>query len=113
VYLLDDNRRSIGVSHKTTGKQLVQQIAEKLNLTDCDFFNIAEVMEHGGTSIFIGYFLILERWIKPNIPVLQQGINSGSKLVFKARLMYYDSAELSDSMAVYLYYIQVFHSILF
>lgn len=95
IFMVDDTRRSHLVTDSTTPQDLVQQLVEKLELTDYDFFAIFEVAEN------------FERCLRPAVPIVRQGITASSKLVFKTRILYKDVAELNDPMTAYLYYLQV------
>jgi hypothetical protein len=44
--------------------------------------------------------------------LLSQGINQSSKVLLKARVLYYDVSELSSPTSVYLYYLQIKQMIL-
>lgn len=58
------------------------------------------------------HYILLDRWIRPDIMLISQGITSCSKLLLKARVLYYDVAELSSPISVYLYYLQIKQMIL-
>ncbi|KAI3646710.1 hypothetical protein MP228_009638 [Amoeboaphelidium protococcarum] len=94
VYFLGDNRKSMKITEKTTGQQLIRLMGEKMDIGDCDFFGIAIQTESG------------ERWMKPHIPVVNQGV-TGARLQFKVRSMYYDVSDLQDKNMSSMHYQQV------
>lgn len=95
VYLLDDTKRAIMTQPYTTGAMLKRQLVEKLEIMDAEFFEIAELCDGK------------ERWLRPDLYLRSQGITSSSRLVFKARILYYDVSELSSSTSIFLYFLQV------
>jgi hypothetical protein len=108
IYTLDDTKRTFSVTESATVQNLIYQIAEKLEISDCDFFGIVDVSDNPGTHfIILNLYLFLERWLNLDIPILQQSIDSTSKLFFKVRVLYRDASELTDPAAIYLYYLQV------
>lgn len=94
LYFLDETRKSFKITDKTLGGQLIRMMAEKLELSDCDFFGIALQVEGG------------ERWLKHSIPVTSQLVPD-CKMYFKIRSWYYDSSDLEDRSMANLFYLQV------
>ena len=96
MYLSDGTLgKKIRVDGSTTGQELAIQFCNKVGIDDASFFQVA-VYEDG-----------LYRWLSLVDPVLIQGIQENSFLVLKIRFFFKDLNEIEDSMALYMYYLQV------
>lgn len=96
TYLLDGTKLTLIVSVKTTVKMLKDMIVEKIDLSDSDFFEIAE--ERNG----------IERWLDPKLSVFHQLTHQrGCRLVFKARCFFKDIGEITDPQAIHLLFLQI------
>lgn len=95
VYLIDDSRKSILVENDTTPLKMIEILAQKLEVSDYDYFDLCEVLPNGSYC-----------WLQKNIPLFQQGITSDSKLFFKSRSLSKDLIGLTDERLCYLYFMQ-------
>lgn len=95
VYLADGMKMMMAIPPRLKAKELRDQIIEKIELQDHEFFDICDCS------------VIEDRWLDADIPVLSQINSKFSRLEFKARFYFNDISDVTDPKAIHLYFAQI------
>lgn len=95
VQTMDHVVKKIRVTHEMTASDLIDSFAEKINLKEKQFFQLAVVTDGS------------DRWLSMREPVVLQGCTRLSNIVLKLRFSSNDPLEVKDPVARRLYFLQI------
>ncbi|KYQ99981.1 filopodin [Tieghemostelium lacteum] len=99
ISLVDLSHKVICITEDFYVQDVILLFAEKLGLSQTEFFSLAEITMDG-----------CDRWLDPKKLVKDAGIVNLSKLVFKIKF-FKQPKKLNDAKAVHLFYLQVQNSV--
>ena len=101
-HMLDETRKSLMVHPCHTPDQITKILVEKLEIPQYhEFFSIFELKSNND-----------ERELWSELPLLSQGVQMSSKLLFKLKHLYHDVAEITEASLISLYYVQIKNTIM-
>lgn len=97
VYTLEDTHESVEASDTWTVQQLITLVGSRFTIWQVSFFSLSETTPNSSAP---------DRWLDPRNTLAQEGLKSGSSLVFKIKFFKYPK-KLRDPVAVRFFYAQV------